>query len=320
MRRFILPLLLAIFACNISSAQNNEVKADDFGRIVLTSYLDGSKTAIPVNAYNILRNKLSQIATQNGIAGNIPQRFIITANVNIVSKDITSTASPMHALTLETMFYIGDGVDGTLFSTTSVSSKGVGETEDKAFISALKSIKPSAPEFSRFIASGKRKIIEYYNANGEMYITKARTLAKAERFDDAIYMLMCIPDVCKDVYDKAMDEVSVIYNAKINSESSKYLAEARAIWNAGMDYGSAQRAGRLLAMVHPDASCYKSAVALSREIAQRAKVLNDRDWQYTLNEQKNAHAEKMSQISSAREIAVAFAKNQPKTIYNVLWW
>lgn len=320
MKRLLCISLLSLCIFSTLLAQNNEAKADDFGRIVLTSYLDCSKTIIPKSAYHLLRNKLTQISTQNGIGGNIPQRFIITANVNVISKEITATVPAMNALSLETTFYIGDGIDGTLFSTTSIMSKGVGETEDKAFIAALKAIKPSSSEFSRFIDIGKRRIIEYYNANGDMYITKARTLAKEERFDDAIYMLMCIPEVCKDVYTKAMNEVSAIYTAKINSESAKYLAEAKAIWAAGMNYYSAEKAAKLLANVHPGASCYNSALSLSKEITKRVKELDAREWQYQLNEQKNEHAEQMAQINASKEIAVARAKNQPQTVYKVYWW
>lgn len=320
MNRLLFLFVAALCLCSNLFAQNNEAKADDFGRIALTTYLDGSKTIIPKGAYNLLRNKLSQISTQNGLGGSIPQRFIITANVNVITKDITATAPAMHALTLETTFYIGDGVEGTLFSSTSLSSKGVGETEEKAFIAALKSIKPSSSEFTELIETGKRRIIEYYNANGDMYISKAKALAKEERFEDAIYMLLCIPEVCKDVYTKAMDEVAVIYQAKIDTESAKYLAEAKAIWAAGMDYDSAERAARMLGNIHPDAACYSKAVALSNEIAKRVKELDAREWQYQLTEQKNAHAEQMAQINASKEVAVSWAKNQPKTVYNVYWW
>ncbi len=320
MKRLLSISVLVLCAIGISRAQNNEAKADDLGRIVLTSYLDEGKTVIPKSAYRLLKNKLTQISTQNGMGGSIPQRFIITANVNVLSKDITQTAPPMNALTIETTFYIGDGIDGTLFSTASTISKGVGESEDKAFIAALKAIKPSSSEFSQFIDTGKRKIIEYYNANGDIYITKAQTLAKEERFDDAIYMLMCIPEVCKDVYTKAMNEASAVFTAMINFESAKYLTEAKAIWASGMDYDSAEKAAKLLAKIHPDASCYNSAVSLSQEIASRVKELDAREWQYKMDEQKNEHDQQMAQINAAKEIALASAKNQPKIVYNVYWW
>ena len=321
MKRFILLLtFVALFAGNVSFGQNNAAKADDFGRIVITPYIDDSYTAIPHAAYGLLKNKLNQIAVNNGIGGNIQHRFIITANAAELTKDITATTPPMHAVTLEVTFYIGDGVEGTLFSTTSMTVKGVGETEDKAYIAALKSIKTKSPVYAKFVDTGKTKIIEYYNANGDMYITTARALAKEERYDEAIYMLMCIPEVCKDVYVKAMDEVEIIYKSKIDSESSKSLAEAKAIWASGMDYYSAEKAAKLLAKVHPNSTSYKAAVTLSNDIAKRVKEIDSREWQYALAEQKYDHSEKLAQLQSFKEIALTSAKNQPKENYYIRWW
>lgn len=323
--------IFILFSTNVLSAQNSYAKADDFGRIALTSYLDGTRADIPKNAFNLLRNKLTQISTQNGIGGSMAQRFIITAHVNVLTKDITSTYPAMHAFTIETTFYVGDGVDGTLFSTVSITSKGVGETEDKALIAALKSIRPSSPEFGQFVETGKRKIIEYYNANGDMYISKAQAMAKEERYDEAIYMLMCIPEVCKDVYDRAMSEVSDIYSEKIDVLSERKLMEAKAVWSAGLDYDSATEAAEILSEVHPNASCYPNAIALSKEIAARVKELDDREWQFILDEQShehemqkaqidNEHEEQMAQIEASKEIARAWAENQPDPVYNVYWW
>lgn len=152
--------------------QNNYAKADDFGRIVLTVHLDAEKSHVPKNAARILKNKMSQIVTQNGMGGSIVQRFIITANVNVLTQDITPTAPPMHAYTLDITFYIGDGVQGTLFSSTSVRAKGVGETEDKAFIAALKAVKVKDEAFAEMIATGKQRILEYYNSQCDMILQK----------------------------------------------------------------------------------------------------------------------------------------------------
>lgn len=312
----ILALTLSLWA----SAQNNGAKADDFGRIVLTAHIDGSKCRIPAGTYNLFKNKMNQIVTQNGIGGSYRQRFIITANVDVLTKDITATAPPMHAYTLEVTFYIGDGVDGTLFSTSSITTKGVGETDEKAYIAALKNIRPSSPAFKEMIDLGKNKIIEYFNANGDIIISKARAYASLDNFDEAIYLLMTIPDLCKDVYEKALAEAGVIYRQKIDVEGAKKLAQAKTIWYAGLDYDAAVSASQLLAQIHPDAACYSQAVALSKEIAKRVKEIDDREWKYILNDQKYAHEESMAQLNAYKEIAVEQARHQPQTEYYILWW
>lgn len=319
MKRWI--LIIASLFCSFSVfAQNSGAKADDFGRIILTAYLDQAKCRIPYNSYNLFKNKMNQMVTQSGLGGTYTQRFIITANVDVLTKDITSTAPPMHAYTLAVTFYIGDGIEGTLFSTTQIIAKGVGETDEKAYTSALKNLRASSPAFKALIEEGKEKIIAYYNANGDLIISRAKALASLDQYDEAIYELMSIPDVCKDVYERALAEAGNIFKSKINSEGAKKLAQAKALWYAGLDYDAALAASQLLGEIHPDASCYQQALALSKEISKRVKEIDAREWQYTLNEQKFTHQENMSQIASYKEIAVARANHQPQTVYRVNWW
>ena len=139
----ILLSILVIIGFN-AFGQNTVGKSDDAARITLAAYVPQQIDKMPDAARSILANKLNQIVTQNGMGGAANnERFIITANVNVISKDLTATAPPMTALVLEVTLYIGDGFVGTKFSSTSISVKGVGESETKAYISALKGISPT---------------------------------------------------------------------------------------------------------------------------------------------------------------------------------
>lgn len=319
--------------------QNNYAKADDFGRIVLTVHLDAEKSHVPKNAARILKNKMSQIVTQNGMGGSIVQRFIITANVNVLTQDITPTTPPMHAYTLDITFYIGDGVQGTLFSSTSVRAKGVGETEDKAFIAALKAVKVKDEAFAEMIATGKQRILEYYNSQCDMILAKARSMAEREEYDKAVFELVSVPEVCKECYEKAMEETVVIYQKQIDLECTRLLNEAKSEWNNGLDSAAAERASESLSKINPKAACYTEALALIQEIGQRIKEIDQREWEYAMQEQANKHEVEMAAIDAAsqaqayqheaemaaieacKEIAVAEAENQPETVnYNYVWW
>src|ERR1043165_3436545 len=116
-------------------AQNTAGKSDDMGRVTLAVYVPQQVDKMGDGARNMLTNKLNQIVSANGIGGSAAnQRFIITANIVTVSKDITPTAPPMTALNLDITLYIGDGIDGTKFASKTVSVKGVGTNETKAYI------------------------------------------------------------------------------------------------------------------------------------------------------------------------------------------
>ena len=321
MKKILLSLLM-IIGYNAYS-QNTLGKSDDAARITLAAYVPQQIDKIPDAARSILANKLNQIVTQNGMGGAANnERFIITANVNVISKDLTATAPPMTALVLEVTLYIGDGFVGTKFSSTSISVKGVGESETKAYISALKGISPTNSNIQSFVGNGKSKIIEYYNSKCDFIIKEAQTLVSQNNFEEAIFKLTSVPEVCKDCYDKCMDAVGPIYQKQIDRECKSKLMEANTAWNAAQDSYGADTAGGILAQIDPNASCYKEALALSNKIAQRIKEIDQRDWKLQLKEQQDNVDIQKATIKAIRDIGVAYGNGQPKTVtYNVRgWW
>ena len=235
-----LVLILCVFCFSIIGISQNSVgKSDDAARIALTAYvpdqIEGITPAVRAN----LANKLSQIASANGLAGSLNSRFIITTNISVLTKDITSTAPPMHAYTVEVTLYIGDGIDGTLFSSQSVTLKGVGVNETKAYISALNGLKTKDPVYQTFIEKGKNKIMEYYNSKCDFILKDAQTCASQNKFEEAISKLTAVPEVFKACYDKAMDAVAPIYQKQIDRECKQRLMEATTAWNASQDLSSA---------------------------------------------------------------------------------
>lgn len=317
MKKLLLSILI-IMGCN-SYAQNTAGKSDDVARIVLAAFVPQQIDNMPDAARSSLTNKLSQIVTQNGMGGSAyNQRFILTANINIISKDITPTAPPMHAYLLDITLYIGDGIDGIKFASESIEVKGVGENETKAYISAIKKLKTKDLKYQSFIESGKNKIVEYYNSKCDFIIKEAQTLAGQNEFEEAIFKLTSVPEVCKGCYDKCMDAVAPIYQKQINRDCKIKLQEAQGIWSANQDANAAENAGSLLAKIDPQASCYSEVKLLSKKIEAKIKQIDDREWKYALKEQ----AQESERIKAYRDIGVAYGNGQPKTIqYNVRgWW
>jgi hypothetical protein len=302
-----------------SFAQNDAAKSNDIARITLATFVPQQIDKMPEAARSMLANKLSQIVTQSGMGGSaINQRFILTANIVVLTKDITPTAPPMQAFTLDITLYIGDGIDGTKFASTSVSVKGVGENETKAYISALKNLKTNDPTYQSFIESGKIKIVEYYNSKCDFIIKEAQTLVNQNKFDEAIFKLIGVPEVCKGCYDKCMDAVAPIYQKQIDRDCKLKLAEATNLWAASQTVDGATQAAELISTIEPSAACFGEVKALSSKIAARVKELDAREWKYTLKEQ----AQESERIKAYRDIGVAYGNGQPKSVtYNVRgWW
>lgn len=323
MKKSIVLISFLTMALTSSYAQNEIGKTDDLGRIILSAYVPDQTEGMPVAAMRSLENKLGQIASANGMGGNsVSSRFILTANVNVVSKDITPTAPPMHAYTLDVTFYIGDGIDGVKFSSYSVSLKGVGQNETKAYLSALKNLKTHDSQYQGFIDKGKTRIVEYYNSRCDFILKEAQSLVSRNEFDAAIYNLTNVPEVCAECYNKCMDAIGLIYQQQIDRDCQLKLAEANALWSANQDINAANSAGEILASIDPLAACYKGAMALNDKIYKRVNELDKREWNYRLKRQDDEVNIRKASIDAAKAIGVAYGKGQPSSvIYNVRgWW
>ena len=159
---FVSIFLLLLLPLNFYG-QNSLGKTDDLGRIALAAYVPDQAEGVPVSARQLLQNKMLQIAVQNGLGANgFNPRFCMVPMVNVLSKDITPSAPPMQVVNLEITFYVVDAISKTIFSQAAISVKGVGQTEDKAYISGIKNINVKAGQLRGLVETGKNKIVEWH--------------------------------------------------------------------------------------------------------------------------------------------------------------
>ncbi|MCX8491949.1 MAG: hypothetical protein ORN54_12875, partial [Cyclobacteriaceae bacterium] len=257
MKNIIVGLLLLGFLENAKG--QNQGTSDDLSKITLNTYVS-EKAALTGDAKNLLEDKLRQIVSVNGLGDNSSNtRFIITAAVNIGTKDIVAGPPQMIAQNVEVSLFIGDALDDKIFSTVILSLKGVGTNENKSFIEAIKSINPKKKEIVSFIEAGKNKIIAYYNNQCELIINDAMSLAQKEKYDEAIYKLSLVPIACTSCYSKCSFKIHEVYEASINQDGKRKLTEANAIWASSSNLEGAAKAIGLLSKIHLDASSKKDA-------------------------------------------------------------
>ena len=318
MRKYIIMVIACLMA-SMTFAQNQTQTMDDAARIALSAYMDPS-SSIPNNAKKTLIDRMQKIITKNGMGSTKNTRFIMTANVRELNLEKSETAPVIYLYNLEVNFYIGDGIDGTLFSNCSLEVNAAGDSKEKAYMAALKRIKASDPQYQAFIDEGKKKIVDYYTAKCDFIITQAQTKAKNQDFDAALAELMQVPDVCKECYDKCMAAAQPIYQEKINQDGTKLLAEARGVWSAGQDVAAAEAAAAILAQINPQSTAFVGAESLNAEIAKRVKELDKREWDFQLKQQQDQVDLEKASIKAIRDIGVAYGENQQPTTYNVVWW
>ena len=277
------------------SAQNTRGKANDAGRIVLNTFIEDLE-GVPAGALKMLKTKITQMASKNGMGGSESfPRFVMSADIDILTQDITPTAPPKTALTLGVTLYIGDGIEGTVFATEYIELKGIGNNETKAYIQSFRALSPRNKKFNEFIETGKKKIIEYYNSRCDFILKEANTLADQKDFDKSITKLIEVPEVCKDCYDKAMDLSSTIFKRKMENECQENMSKS----NSLIAQDKWEEAANPIAGYTPDMACYPDVKSLFTKIG-------DHKCSVSLGKAKGAWAKRDSKSSASALSEISF--------------
>jgi hypothetical protein len=298
-----------------------QLKLDDFGRVILNSYLPDNIN-LPSEAKSLLNTKLNQIASNNGMGGSQANpRFIITANVNVGTKDIIAGPPQLIAQNIDITFFVGDAITNTIYANTTLSLKGVGTNENKAFIEAIKTINPKNKELLSFLEEGKIKIINYYATQCDFILKQANTLADQFKFNEAIYELMTVPDICKECYFKSKDEATLIFKKKIESDCTEKLKEAKLIWAAEPNENGALKAATVMISIVPSDNCKTEINKLSIDIKNKLQIDQKKKYDYDMLDMQKRYDTEQKIIDAQKQIALEQAKNQPKTItFQTIYW
>lgn len=299
-------------------------------------YVSDNPEVIPTIAQASLTNKMRQIVTSNGMGADNRASFFITCTVNVTDKEIMSGPPMCIVQNADVTFYIVDAQTDRIMETTTVQTRGVGETDNKAYISAFKAIQPKSSTMKAFVASANNKIIGYYESQIDNIIRQADALAKTGDFEAALYALSAVPDVCEG-YDKVNAAAVEVYQKMIDEESIALFRKAKTVWAAGQDYASAAEAGEYLAEISPYSSCYGDAETLAAEIKEfvrsehayerakeedalaRERKLEDEAlaWERKMDTQRNKL--RSQEIAAWKEVGVAYGQNQQPVTYNDKW-
>lgn len=315
----ILAVFCAICVGQILNGQEKVAVLNGFDRIGIAPFVSDQVEYLPAGAKSNLQSKLGQIITANGFGNSIYNtRFILTPNIQVTNKQVVAGAPPRLAITLDVHLFVGDGLEGTKFGSTTVTVKGVGSNENKAYIQAIKQLKTQTPEIKRLISSAKERILDYYKTQCDFIIKEAEVAAAQNDFDEALYILSGIPNINNSCYQRATSLIGPVYQKKIDQDCKINLQNARNLWNTSQDYEGAVSAVQYLATIEPSSMCFRDAQRLSNQIGQRIRQIDDREWNFVLKDQ-NLQEQK---IEAARAIGVAYGQNQPQNMmYNLRgWW
>jgi len=345
MKNVFLLLIISISVnCLAQTAEN------DFGKISINVVLPESKD-IPAEAKQLLETKLKQIVTKYGTADNgLSERFVITAKTSVIQKDIANSNPPRISQKLEVTFIIGDVMENKVYETASLEFSGMGTNETKAYISAFQNISIGNKIFAEMLENAKGKIMQYYNSNCDEYFKRAQVLETKQQFDEAVYVLLQVPTVSENCYNRAQDLATKILIKKINFEAETLLKQAQTQWTNANTPENATATLEILSKINLYADCQPQVEQLISEINNKLREDEKRAWEFKMQQYKDAKEKEQRdfefmakkyddakekeqrdfefkvkqhddsqelskrRIEATRQVATEFAKNLPKVI------
>lgn len=308
MKRFLLISLLSCLLGGMACAQDCDIHL-----MAIEANPDGE---MPEAAGEYLFNRLCTAVTGDGISatGQYAQFFIAAKALPLYEQAVTG-APVKTALTLSLNLYIGDYWGEKVFDRMSLEIRGVGESRERAYLNAFRSLNKNNQQVANFLEKGKQRIIAYYDAEYNNIIREAQRESALRNYERALFLLGAVP-VCCNGYDAVADELVKTYHEYIDYNCNRLLMQARNAWAVHPDQRGAAEAARILNQLEPDAACYGDAMDLYREIKDKMKD----DWNFEMREKYKDSIELRKQtIEAARAVGVAFGEGQQPQTTNLMW-
>ncbi len=308
MKRFLLISLLSCLLGGMACAQDCDIHL-----MAIEANPDGE---MPEAAGEYLFNRLCTAVTGDGISatGQYAQFFIAAKALPLYEQAVTG-APVKTALTLSLNLYIGDYWGEKVFDRMSLEIRGVGESRERAYLNAFRSLNKNNQQVANFLEKGKQRIIAYYDAEYNNIIREAQRESALRNYERALFLLGAVP-VCCNGYDAVADELVKTYHEYIDYNCDRLLMQARNAWAVHPDQRGAAEAARILNQLEPDAACYGDAMDLYREIKDKMKD----DWNFEMREKyKDSIKLRKQTIEAARAVGVAFGEGQQPQTTNLMW-
>ena len=274
----------------------------DLGDNIYISVYQPERTEITSEASKNLETKMRSLITKHGIVDeDEANRFVITAKLNVISKDIVPSTPQRISEKIEFTFIIGDIVENKVFESLSITSVGVDINENKTFISAINKININNKQFETFIESAKKKIVSYYSEKCEDIIIQAKQDAANRDFDGAIYKLMQIPTIC-DCADECQELQIKLYTQRMNLKAQQLLNKAKALWASSPTPEGASSAADVIAKMPSGTSSQAGVDALILDIESKLKEDQRKEWNFKMKQYNDDRArEKRQYAMQARQ-------------------
>lgn len=323
----------------------SKISAESSVGDIFISVVQPERSEIPQEAAKLLENKMRQLITANGVADTDPNgRFVITVKSNVLTRDIVGGAPQRVSQKIEFTFMVGDVAENKVFESCTFTAIGIGINENKSYINAISKIKTTTPQFTSFVEKSKEKILQYYISRCEQIVLEAKQQAANREYQQAIYMLMQVPNIC-DCAETCQTLMIEYYDAYTETTAAGLLNDAKAKWASSPNANGASLVADIIGRIPVNTKVQGELDALVAEIDQKLREDEKRDWAFKMlqyndeiarqkrefqlrqqqqaadnayrqQEQANRDARRRMLIDACRQVGLALANRyQPPTYY-----
>ena len=298
----------------------NSASAQQFA--VLPAHLN-SDYNVPEKAETQLRDKMLAALSSAGLATTAENAAVaLVPSISILNEQTGAGVQNTVSMTLNYTFSLVGIASGVVFDSYIVEGVQTrGQNKINAVARSFAGVNLNTPAFQAFLSNGQSKIVAYYQRQLQKTLAKAQTNINSKQYDDALAILMEIPEETPGYTTKVLPMVERTYKMYANNLAASLLQQAQAAWAAAPDEEGAGRVAEILSEMPVGTTSSAAARQLVKEIEARIKTLDQRRWTAMNAALAREHQERMSIIKAARDVAVAQAKRPIRVVQHVhLWW
>ena len=298
----------------------NTASAQQF--TVLPAHLN-SDYNVPEKAETQLRDKMLAALSSAGLATTAENAAVaLVPSISILNEQTGEGVQNTVSMNLNYTFSLVGIASGVVFDSYIVEGVQTrGQNKINAVARSFAGVNLNTPAFQAFLSNGQSKIVAYYQRQLQKTLAKAQTNINSKQYDDALAILMEIPEETPGYTTKVLPMVERTYKMYANNLAASLLQQAQAAWAAAPNEEGAERVAEILSEMPVGTTSSAAARQLVKEIEARVKALDQRRWAAMNAALAREHQERMSVIKAARDVAVAQAKRPIRVVQHVhLWW
>ena len=290
---------------------------NDIGKIALSVVMPENVDGLDASQLSKLETKISQIVTTSGLgASGYNNNFVIYPKFAIYESNVVEGGMQnITVVNAELSLFIKQVDNNILFSTISKPLKGSGSSKQLAITNAISKIATSDPDFKNFIETGKSKIVQYYESKCADIIKKSDSYVKMQQYDQALGLLMTVPEEVSSCYNQIQDKAIEAYKAYQKQKCSELIQKAKTSL-AGHDY---MKTLNILSEIDPSAPCFEESQTIAKSAETKVAAEEKKQWDFQMKQYSDAISLEKQRIEAIKAIAVSYYKSKPTTVnYNYI--